>query len=168
MAKSEAVVKKFYDGLDEGKFLAKKCPKCGNVEFPPNHACNECGNLYNDWIELSGDVVINEVYKLAAAFILTQFTPYAPLFGAEVRLAEGSEFYSLVFGVDNDIYPELVKNPSVDGKLVVMPMDGYNTFAVAINGAVPVRKGEAKQTADNAAWNAMRLSEVEGKVDEEN
>ena len=32
--KLEKVVEKFYQGLEEGKFLGRKCPACGAVEFP--------------------------------------------------------------------------------------------------------------------------------------
>lgn len=41
--KLEKVVQTFYEGLEEGKLLGRKCPKCGNVEFPPVYACNACG-----------------------------------------------------------------------------------------------------------------------------
>ena len=40
--KLEKVVERFYEGLEEGKILGRKCPECGNVEFPPVYACNEC------------------------------------------------------------------------------------------------------------------------------
>ena len=43
MIKLEKVVQRFYEGLEEGKFLGRKCPVCGNVEFPPVYACNKCG-----------------------------------------------------------------------------------------------------------------------------
>ena len=43
--KLEKVVQKFYEGLEEGKILGRKCPVCGAVEFPPVYACNTCGNL---------------------------------------------------------------------------------------------------------------------------
>ena len=36
----EPVVKKFYEGLAEGKFYARRCRECGAVEFPPHLACN--------------------------------------------------------------------------------------------------------------------------------
>ena len=42
----EKVVQTFYEGLEEGKILGRKCPLCGNVEFPPVYACNQCGNSY--------------------------------------------------------------------------------------------------------------------------
>lgn len=41
--KIERVVKKFFDGLDEGVIYARKCPECGAIEFLPHYACNTCG-----------------------------------------------------------------------------------------------------------------------------
>ena len=52
--KLEKVVQKFYDSLEEGKILGRKCPACGAVEFPPVYACNTCGNLETEWVEISG------------------------------------------------------------------------------------------------------------------
>lgn len=52
--KLEKVVQTFYEGLEEGKLLGRKCPKCGNVEFPPVYACNACGNYETEWYEISG------------------------------------------------------------------------------------------------------------------
>ncbi len=42
--KLEKVVEHYYEALEEGKILGRKCPVCGNVEFPPVYACNKCGN----------------------------------------------------------------------------------------------------------------------------
>ncbi|CUQ48174.1 Predicted nucleic-acid-binding protein containing a Zn-ribbon [Dorea longicatena] len=49
--KLEKVVEKFYLGLEEGKILGRKCPKCGHVEFPPVYACNNCGNYETEWYQ---------------------------------------------------------------------------------------------------------------------
>ena len=50
----EPVVKKFYEGLEQGKFYARKCKECGAVEFPPHLACNACGYHETEWCEVSG------------------------------------------------------------------------------------------------------------------
>lgn len=47
--KLEKVVEQFYLNLEEGKIMGRKCPKCGNVEFPPVYACNACGSLETEW-----------------------------------------------------------------------------------------------------------------------
>ena len=59
--KLEKVVEKFYLGLEEGKILGRKCPKCGNVEFPPVYACNACGNYETEWVEISGKAKLHSI-----------------------------------------------------------------------------------------------------------
>ena len=43
LEKMEPIVKKFYEGLAEGKFYGRRCLECGAIEFPPHLACNACG-----------------------------------------------------------------------------------------------------------------------------
>jgi len=141
--KPQPFTKIFYEGLEMGKFLGMKCTECDNVEFPPFPICNKCGHIGNEWAELSGDVTVNEVYMTGAAFTTREFAPYAPLFGAEVTLAEGSEFTSLLFGVTPDTFEKIHNSVPLKGKLVVMPYIGqdFNSFAVGIYGAFPKPKG---------------------------
>ena len=51
--KTERIVKTYYDALEEGKVLGRKCTSCGHIEFPPYLACNECGNLDTEWVDLT-------------------------------------------------------------------------------------------------------------------
>ena len=39
------IVKTYYDALEEGTILGRKCTRCGHIEFPPYLCCNECGGL---------------------------------------------------------------------------------------------------------------------------
>ena len=113
--KYEPIAKHYYDGLDEGRFLGLKCPECGHIEFPPYPACNHCGHIGNEWIDLANaDVIIHEIYSISPMMTIGDFMPYAPLFSCEASIEDGSiEF-----------------------------MEGYNSFAVSINGAVPQKKGK--------------------------
>lgn len=52
-AKLERIVKTYYDALEDGIVLGRKCTACGHVEFPPYLACNECGNLDTEWIDMT-------------------------------------------------------------------------------------------------------------------
>ncbi|MDO4206501.1 MAG: zinc ribbon domain-containing protein, partial [Lachnospiraceae bacterium] len=52
--KLERIVKPYYDWLHEGKIMARKCTKCGAVEWPPLLGCNTCGSPDMEWIEMSG------------------------------------------------------------------------------------------------------------------
>ena len=151
--KAQPLVKKFYEGLDEGKFYGMKCPHCGNVEFPPYPICNKCGHIGTELIEVSGDAEVLEIYKAPSAFTAPPFAPYAPLFNAYVRLAEGSEFNSLVFGCTVDTYDSIKNTVPIKAKLVAVPYvgEGFNTFGVSINGVLPdptKENEEAKKAYD--------------------
>jgi acetyl-CoA C-acetyltransferase len=138
----EPITRKFYEGLDEGKFLGMKCPECGRIEFPAYPVCNECGHIGNEWVELSGNATILEVYEIYPTFTTPAFAMFAPLYSAEV-LPEGcrTPFLSLLFGLTKESYPDvrdnIIPKGPMQGKLVVLPRDGFNTFAVGVNGAVP-------------------------------
>ena len=47
-------MKKYYDALEEDKFLGIKCETCGYVSFPPFPTCNVCGSIDTDWVEIEG------------------------------------------------------------------------------------------------------------------
>jgi len=153
--KYEKVTKLFYDGLDNSMFKGLKCTECGNIEFPPYPACNKCGHTGNEWVELGGDVTVNEVYTISPMMTIPEFMPFAPLFSGEVSIPNGADISCLIFGVTRQNYKEVRDSVPLKGKLVVMPMDGYNSFAVAINGATPIRKEVA-----NAGMNQEELIRV--------
>ena len=50
------IVKTFYDALEEGTILGRKCLRCGHIEFPPFLCCNACGGL--DTLPWNGTVVM--------------------------------------------------------------------------------------------------------------
>ena len=154
------VVKSFYEGLDKGKFLGMKCPTCGNVEFPPYPVCNKCGHIGNEWVELSGDVTVNEAYRLYPALVTPDLAPYAPIFGANVTLAEGTVIGTLLFGVTPETYEKTRDSVPLKGKLVALPMEGFNSFAVGINGAVPIPKGG--EATGSKHWDRF----VKGRMDQ--
>ena len=65
----ERVVVKYYEALEEGKILGRKCTECGHVEFPPYLACNSCGNLDTEWVELEGEAICNQILPPPACFL---------------------------------------------------------------------------------------------------
>ncbi len=47
---------KFYDGLEQKKIVANKCPKCGDVFVPPRKICGKCNEtiaLDQNWVNLT-------------------------------------------------------------------------------------------------------------------
>lgn len=65
----ERVVVKYYQALDEGKILGRKCTKCGHIEFPPYLACNTCGNLDTEWVEMGDEATCTQILAAPAAFM---------------------------------------------------------------------------------------------------
>ncbi|MFX1316825.1 MAG: Zn-ribbon domain-containing OB-fold protein [Promethearchaeota archaeon] len=46
---------KFYEALENKKFIGNKCPKCGDVFVPPRKICGKCKitiSLDQNWIDL--------------------------------------------------------------------------------------------------------------------
>jgi len=151
MYTQEKITKRFYDGLEGNQFWGLKCTDCGNIEFPPYPACNACGHVGNEWVDItSEDVTVHEVIAVSPMMTIDEFMPYAPIFTAECTMAGGPEFSSLLFGVTRQNYPEIRDSVPFKAKLVSVPMEGYSVFAASINNAVPVRK-ETKGGMDQAA-----------------
>lgn len=53
----EKIIQPFYEALEEGRILGRKCKACGHVEYPPYLACNKCGHLETEWVEISGKAI---------------------------------------------------------------------------------------------------------------
>lgn len=97
--KLEKVVEKFYEGLEEGKILGRKCPKCGHVEFPPVYACNECGNYETEWYEISGKAKMHSIVMPAALSSKPEYKKLGKYAYGEVEIEEGTKLNAVVRGV---------------------------------------------------------------------
>ena len=76
----ERIVKRFYDELDNGKMMGRKCTRCGAVEFPPVLCCNTCSCMDMEWHEISGNAEVTSCFLPAMMSTLPQnevFQPYA-------------------------------------------------------------------------------------------
>ena len=51
---SDGKIIDYYDNLEKGKILGRRCLKCGNMEWPPVYACNICGHMETEWAEIDG------------------------------------------------------------------------------------------------------------------
>jgi hypothetical protein len=105
--KLEKVVEKFYTSLEEGKIMGRKCPKCGNVEFPPVYACNACGNYETEWYEISGKAKLHSIVLPAALSSKPEYKKMKKYAYGEVELEEGSRFNAVVLGISKKNRPEL-------------------------------------------------------------
>jgi acetyl-CoA C-acetyltransferase len=102
MKKYERIVKKFYEGLDEGKLLGRKCTRCGAIEFPPVIACNTCSCPDTEWMEMSGNAVMTSIVMPSVlANVPNLAEEHGPYCFATVKTEEGPELNVVVFGVTN-------------------------------------------------------------------
>lgn len=129
----EPIVKKFYEGLEQGKFYARKCKECGAIEFPPHYACNACGYHDTEWTTVSGRGALKSVITPVALNANNTLAAIGPYCFGEVELEEGCSFNSTIFGVD-------AKNAKkIRGKLPVpvhpkfIQMDGYTTLMFEVD-----------------------------------
>ena len=103
----EPVVKRFYAGLEEGKFWGRKCPECGAVEFPPHLACNACGYHATEWCEVSGHGKLLDFVVPGPQ----NDKPYLKEVGkygyGTVELDEGPQYTYVVFGITKKKAPQI-------------------------------------------------------------
>lgn len=46
-------LKKFLNGLKQGKIIANKCPACGRLQLPPRNVCGRCHVEMGEFVELA-------------------------------------------------------------------------------------------------------------------
>ncbi len=110
--KLEKVVNKFYDYLEEGKIMGRKCPACGAVEFPPVYACNACGNLETEWYEITGNAVLHSIVLPAALSSKPEYDNLGKRNFAygDVELEEGTHVNAVVRGINKKKRQEILEN----------------------------------------------------------
>jgi len=119
MFKPQPVLKKYYEGLDEGKIYGTKCNDCGRVNWPPYPICQngECTSNDLEWTELSGDVTVEHLRKVQPMFLPGAWRHYRPFLQGRCVTSEGTQFNTLVQGVSNKEYDELFPKLPLRGKL---------------------------------------------------
>ena len=105
--KLEKVVATYYEKLEEGKIMGRKCPKCGNVEFPPVYACNACGSYETEWYEISGKAKIHSIVLPAALSSKPEYKNFGKFAYGEIELEEGSRLNGVILGVNKKKRKEL-------------------------------------------------------------
>ena len=110
--KLERIVKTYYDALEEGKVLGRKCPVCGHVEFPPYLACNECGNLDTEWVDLTNTRAhIKQILHPLNVFPEREFKErhggYIPI---AVQIDNADPYNTSLIHIEDDRYQELHDN----------------------------------------------------------
>ena len=100
--KFEPSVKMFYDGLAEGKILAKRCKECGHIEFPPKPACNTCGYHETEWCEISGKAMLRTIILPSMMSARPFLDEYGKDHGGycfgDIEIVEGDHINGVCFG----------------------------------------------------------------------
>ena len=127
--KREKVTEKFYQSLEEGKILGRKCPKCGAVEFPPVYACNSCGNLETEWYEISGNAKMHSIVMPAPLSSKPEYKALGKFAYGEIELEEGSRFNGVVRGMTKKKRKQILEEGKlpVPVKAAIYQRDGYKT-----------------------------------------
>jgi hypothetical protein len=122
--KLEKVVETFYLKLEEGKIMGRKCPKCGNVEFPPVYACNKCGSYETEWYEISGKAKLHSIVLPAALSSKPEYKKLGKYAYGEVELEEGTKLNAVVRGISRKNRAELTAKLPVDCHAAIFERDG--------------------------------------------
>ncbi|MCR4399880.1 MAG: zinc ribbon domain-containing protein [Syntrophomonadaceae bacterium] len=96
---ADSIIKRYYDGLAEGKLLATHCDFCDAYTFPPTTACEHCGNPDVEWVELSGKGTLLFASHGAAPPPNARFVDIAPYTYGHIVLAEGPVVQGIITGV---------------------------------------------------------------------
>ena len=90
----------FYRFIDEGKLMAAKCNKCGEILLPPRPICNKCYSKDLNWVELKGrgKLLTYTIIHVAPK----QFETLAPYAVGIIKLDDGPQLLGMIRGVELD------------------------------------------------------------------
>ena len=102
------IVKTYYDALEEGTILGRKCTRCGHIEFPPYLCCNECGGLDTEWVDLTNmRGIVKQALPTKGAFGDPEFrNTQGDYFAVEIEVPGMDAFNASLLHVDYDKYAE--------------------------------------------------------------
>lgn len=125
--KLEKVVQTWYENLEKGKITGKKCTHCGAVEFPPVYACNTCGCMDMEWVEISGKAKMHSIVLPAALSSKPEYKELGKYAYGEVEIEEGARLNAVVRGINKKKRIELLDKLPVSCTAAIYQRDGYKT-----------------------------------------
>ena len=152
--KLEKIVKTYYDNLEKGKILGRRCLKCGNMEWPPVYACNICGHMETEWAEIDGSGEMTMLVLPSVMSLKPQLKDLEPYCYATVKLKEGIERNVMVTGVSKENEKYIRANMPYPVHAAIVQRDGFKTAIFTVD---PV-SGEG--CAEEAQSRAPEMSET--------
>lgn len=130
----EKIVEKYYQGLEDGKILGRRCPSCGAVEFPPVYACNSCGNLKTEWTEMSGKGVMKSIVMPAALSMKPEYSALGSFAYGEVETEEGACLNAVVKGITKKKRREIMEagRLPVPVRAEIFQREGFKTVVFSL------------------------------------
>lgn len=119
------IVKTFYDALEEGKILARRCGRCGTVLYPPMPVCPECSSTDTQWMPLRQEAKLIDFDLMAKSHVWEHIQRFGPIYWGEVELEDGPSLTAIVVGIQN---PEAVRaRLPVPVKAEIIQDDGFKS-----------------------------------------
>lgn len=149
----EPIVKTYYDALEEGRILGRKCKKCGHIEFPPYLCCNECGCLDTEWIEMN-DVqgTVKQVLPTIGAFGDPEFRQkHGDYWAVEVDIPGCDPLATSLIHVDYDKlneFSEVVRTEEHRVKPIIIQDEEIKVVLWELEENSPFRKVSKVETVE--------------------
>lgn len=125
MEQFEPIVKTYYDALEEGIILARKCKSCGAYMYPPMPICQECSSTDTEWVPLKREGRLITVGSLGDNHIWPPFKKYLPVRWGEIELADGPCISAMVMDVEDEA--ETAAMLPLPVKAEIIQDDGFKT-----------------------------------------
>ena len=90
----------YFEGLSNGRAMARRCKDCGRVWFPPHTLCPEDGG-FCDWLELEGNGLVTSVTETRSLM------PFAQTYADNIFLMVA------MAGADNAVFGKLCSSGGV-------------------------------------------------------
>ena len=125
----EPIVKRFYDGVAEGKYWGRRCKECGAIEFPPHLACNTCGYHETEWTTLSGKAQLRSFVRTGILNARLELEDRGLKYVCgEVQFEEGPSINAVILGMTKKKAREVREKLPVAVKPVFFDMGRYPTL----------------------------------------
>lgn len=98
----DSLIKHYYEGLDHGVLIARRCSQCNHLTFPPTTACEKCGSFDQSELKLSGKGTLQFLSHGVAPPPNPRFADLAPYPYGHIVLDEGVVVQAIVRGIGTD------------------------------------------------------------------
>ena len=147
--KLERIVKTYYDKLDEGKIMGRKCKDCGALEWPPLLGCNTCGSTEMEWVEISGKAKLVQFVMPSPITRKPEMDFIKPYALGVVELPEGPAVNVMIRGIDRKNKDIVREQMPVDCHATIVQKDeDYKTVIFDLDVVPEGKKKERKPKAE--------------------